>query len=582
MRMEGGWQDNRRTGPHKTYRYVENIFEELDTAYEWFLDRDKSVLYVYPPEGVDLSSAVISVTPIERESILRFEGSREQSVKNLCIKGITFSATARTFMKTKEPLLRSDWAIYRNGAVYFKGSEDCQVHRCHFTQLGGNAIFIDGYNQRIDVRSCLIENIGASAVCAVGDTKAVYNGLYKPYGPGVSAKDMIWKRGAKTEDYPRSIQISDNLIFDIGRIEKQSAGVHLSVAYGVSVQHNSIYNVPRAGINISEGAFGGHDIAYNDVFDTVMETNDHGAFNSWGRDRYWWSRGIDLSKRHETVLLDCMKPTTIRNNRWKCEHGWDIDLDDGSSHYIITNNVCLSGGIKLREGFHRIARNNICVGKRGLDFHAWYRNSYDVVSQNIVFAKHHVRKNAMKHWGALIDYNFFAPTAAKDPRFVHIDKHSVTGEPLFLDPKNLDFRIQPDSLAYAVGFQNFDMNGFGVVSSHLRAMAKRPEFDGFPEPEEKEVEPVAFEGMLLRDIENLSDLSATGMGEKKGAWLLEKTSKLDPRWSKLEDFDVIVSLNAQPVNKVKDLIAIAGKLQRGKPIEAEIFRKQKQLKIRLD
>ena len=21
----------------------------------------------------------------------------------------------------------------------------------------------------------------------------------------------------------------------------------------------------------------------------------------------------------------------LRNNRWRCDHGWDIDLDDGSS-----------------------------------------------------------------------------------------------------------------------------------------------------------------------------------------------------------------------------------------------------------
>ncbi len=47
-----------------------------------------------------------------------------------------------------------------------------------------------------------------------------------------------------------------------------------------------------------------------------------------------------------------MKPTVIlRNNRWRCDHGWDIDLDDGSTNYHIYNNLTLNGGIKLREGF---------------------------------------------------------------------------------------------------------------------------------------------------------------------------------------------------------------------------------------
>jgi hypothetical protein len=46
-----------------------------------------------------------------------------------------------------------------------------------------------------------------------------------------------------------------------------------------------------------------------------------------------------------------VKPNTLRNNRWRCDHGWDIDLDDGSSHYLIYNNLLLHGGLKLREGF---------------------------------------------------------------------------------------------------------------------------------------------------------------------------------------------------------------------------------------
>ena len=55
----------------------------------------------------------------------------------------------------------------------------------------------------------------------------------------------------------------------------------------ITVSHCSIYEVPRAGINIGDGCWGGHMIEHNDVFDTVRETGDHGSFNSWGRDRYW-------------------------------------------------------------------------------------------------------------------------------------------------------------------------------------------------------------------------------------------------------------------------------------------------------
>ncbi len=66
-----------------------------------------------------------------------------------------------------------------------------------------------------------------------------------------------------------------------------------------------------------------------------------------------------------------VKPNIIRNSRWRCDHGWDVDLDDGSSNYEIYNNLFLNGGLKLREGFHRRVWNNITVNN-ALHPHVWY------------------------------------------------------------------------------------------------------------------------------------------------------------------------------------------------------------------
>jgi len=56
---EGGWQNNRPKPMHAQYRFVENVFEELDSPGEWYLDKAKSRLYFYPPTGLDLSNATI-------------------------------------------------------------------------------------------------------------------------------------------------------------------------------------------------------------------------------------------------------------------------------------------------------------------------------------------------------------------------------------------------------------------------------------------------------------------------------------------------------------------------------------------
>ena len=71
------------------------------------------------------------------------------------------------------------------------------------------------------------------------------------------------------------------------------------MAHRITVRHVSAYDVPRAGINIGDGCWGGHHIDYCDIFDTVKETGDHGSFNSWGRDRWWGVKDIDFD-----TLLD--------------------------------------------------------------------------------------------------------------------------------------------------------------------------------------------------------------------------------------------------------------------------------------
>src|ERR1035437_1752457 len=107
--LEGGWQNNRKMGMHQKYRFVENVFEELDTVNEWYYDKKAQTLYYYPPKGMDIKTAKF-VTP-QIAHLFEFKGSETKSVKNISIEGLTLTQTLRTFMQNKEPLLRSDWTI---------------------------------------------------------------------------------------------------------------------------------------------------------------------------------------------------------------------------------------------------------------------------------------------------------------------------------------------------------------------------------------------------------------------------------------------------------------------------------------
>ncbi|WP_339704015.1 peptide-binding protein [Algoriphagus aquimarinus] len=529
LTYEGGWQNNRSSGLHPKYRFVENIFEELDSPNEWFLDTKKWLLYFYPEEGLVIEN-IQKVEVGMLENLIFFEGDKDYPVHDIVLQNLIFQQSTPTFMKTEERLMRSDWTVYRSGAILLDGTENILIEDNVFQDLGGNAIFVSNYNRNTTIKGNLIEEIGGSAISFVGNPDAVRSPSFN-YHEFVPEVEIDTIPGPKTENYPANSLVVDNLIRNIGTIEKQVAGVQIEMAMDLHIVHNTIYNVPRAGINIGDGAWGGHIIEYNDVFNTVMETGDHGAFNSWGRDRFWHPNRQtmdELTAKHpEWIKLDAIKTTIIRNNRFHCDHGWDIDLDDGSSNYEIYNNLALSGGIKLREGFYRTVYNNIMVNN-GFHPHVWFKESHDVFTRNIVMTSH--KQIGVNFWGDKVDENFFTSEADLDKsREFGVERSGEFGDPMFVNPEAGDFSVQEDSPAIqTVGFVNFDMDTFGVTSPELKKMADSP---GIPflllENEENKAEIREWHGFKVKNMETLGEQSAAGLNEITGVVVLEVPNQYD-------------------------------------------------------
>lgn len=440
-------------------------------------------MYYYPLEGEDIHKATF--TSPQLKSLIEFRGSLQKPVTHISIERIGITGIVRTFMEPYESLLRSDWCIYRGGAVFFEGTEHCRLSDCDLYNLGGNAVFFSNYNRHSGLFDSHLWNIGASAVCLVGDPNAVRSPSFE-YGEFIPVSEIDRTPGPKTDNYPAECIVHGNLIHNIGLYEKQISGVELSMCSCIHVSHNSIYDTPRSGINIGDGTWGGHVIEFNDVFNTVKETGDHGSFNSWGRDRYWHpNRSVMDSltaSEPELILLDAVKPVVLRNNRFRCDRGWDIDLDDGSSNYLIYNNLCLNGGIKLREGFYRIVENNIMINN-SFHPHVWFQNSGDVFVRNIVMTSY--RPIGINYWGKEVDYNiFFDNEAMKASQAQGTDKHSIVNSTHFVNPAQGNYSIAPNQHEiFLMGFKNFDMSSFGVTSPRLKLKARQPQF---PDPVEAE------------------------------------------------------------------------------------------------
>ena len=569
--MEGGWQNNRRMGMSEKYRFAENIFEELDTANEWYYDKKAKTLYYFPPARLNLQAATFESPQIA--SLIEFRGTETKPVKNITISGLVFTQTTRTFMQNKEPLLRSDWTIYRGGSVMYEGAVNCRLVNCTLANVGGNAVFFSRYNRNCEISGCRISKIGASAVCFVGDPGAVRSPSFE-YNEFVPIAEMDRTPGPKTNNYPKDCTVYDNLMFDLGLVEKQSAGVELSMCQSITVSHNTIYDVPRAGINVSEGTWGGHIIEYNDVFNTVKETGDHGAFNSWGRDRYWHpdKRKLDsiVATHPDMALLDVVKPIILRNNRFRCDHGWDIDLDDGSSNYIIYNNICLNGGIKLREGVNRVVENNIMINNT-FHPHVWFKNSNDVFRHNIVGRGY--LPIGILVWGKEVDYNVFPDSASlSEARARGTDMHSVYMPQAFENSAKGDFRLKPNAAAFSVGFKNIATGSIGVVSPKLKALAKKVSYSDIIKPgQAAEVESADFLGARVKRLATLGERSATGMDGIRGVLVIAVTAGQPNAFFQVND--VIISLNNKPTNSLKDLQKARASVT-GASAEIVIFRNQ--------
>ncbi|MBW8034379.1 MAG: hypothetical protein FVQ79_01580 [Planctomycetes bacterium] len=493
---EGGWQTallrtssrdffgtKLRKGSHF---FVDNVFEELDAPGEWYLDKEKNILYYMPGVDLDLSCALVEGGLLKR--LIEVKGSRQEPVRHLYFKDFRFTHTSATFIDEYITPSTGDWGIHRGGSIFMTGAEDCAVENCFFDSVGGNAIYIDHHARRIRIYGNTFTYTGDSAVCLVGKHHVIEDGNMPC--PFCDAKSH-WSFGPEPEDYPAYCLISNNVMHHIGVYGKQTAGVFMAITMKNTISHNHIHHMPRAAICTNDPFWGGHIIEYNYVHDTVQETNDHGTFNSWGRGHYWCVKHYKGRVYHDPgdVKQDAKFTTIYRYNyirenvtdalcMGKDSTNYGIDMDDGSANFHLYNNVVIGVGVQNRDGSHRIIENNIFVNpNRGISYHVSYTNSGDKFARNIVVQNsdwtffYILLQTDKGKWIDEIDYNVFSGTAEfsrsaknfKEWQNLGFDEHSVLADPMFVDPANGDYHVKAGSPALKLGFKNFDISDAGLL-----------------------------------------------------------------------------------------------------------------------
>jgi hypothetical protein len=482
--------NNRGSGLHATYRMVENIFEELDAAGEWFYRKSTGQLFFWPPAGTNLSSATVELA--SQDELLRLVGAAAGtagSVKYVQFSGVTFTHTFRTlFSKPYETVLKSDWGIARSGSIFLQNAENIVVENCLFDQVGGNGIFASGYNRNHVFHNNVFNDGGASCICLFGLPSSVR--CPNSYSSTPTCSDRApGPVDPVNGEFPAYVRVDNNMMNHFGRFEKQPAGIALSATECDTVRHNTVHDCPRAGICMCDGCWGGEVIEYNWVYNDVLETGDHGPINAWGRDRNERFGEADTT----ATTLDAWKQSIIRYNRFETSsNNFGIDLDDQASNYLQLSNLIMGGGLKLQWNRYNTYVNNILVNSAEVQITGLWWGSNDYVTRNIftngttywcnMYPSGSIIQDTIKNHTKLIDSNFITSNGGigTDGNSISwaqwhaagLDVHSVTAaDPMFVNlnqtwpnysPKG-NYQVSSTSLALNVGFKNFPMDSFGVM-----------------------------------------------------------------------------------------------------------------------
>jgi len=357
---------------------------------------------------------------------------------------------------------------YCGEAIHLKDAEHCCIADNCFAEVGGNAVYLEGFNFKNVIRG---NEIAYAGHCGVG---------------------LIGKLEHRTVvQHPLCNEITDNYIHHCGVFNKVAAGVFGGVSDGNVIGHNRIEQMPHHAINLGNHGYGRNIVEFNDIRHTCQEAYDNAAINCWMENNDQVQRAGERSGH-------IFRYNRIADTPGSCTFG--IYLDNTSSNCLVYGNIILRSGlsgIRVNGGKNNLIENNIIVGDReGLSFWnpacIWPQMkgfmTANRFSRNIVYGTSKADsvvinlsddvQDAPRVLGGSDDNLFFAvgdgrlvvlwPTAKLSLaqwKGMGYDGHSLVADPLFVDPAHDDYRLKSESPALGLGFQPIPADQIGVRRS---------------------------------------------------------------------------------------------------------------------
>ena len=469
--------------------HVENVLAVLDEPGEWVLDARTDTLYLWPPDGAPRDIVAPALTELIRvEGKIDYAGPRDEPVRNLVFRGLTFTRADRFPWQGKTGWgLQHDWERFDSPSAMlrFRGAENCEVADCRFTTAGSSGLRFDLHARRNLVEGNQFDHLGGVGILLAG------------YGPG-------------TKNVNLQNVVQNNWLHHLGEDYHGSPALFVWQSGENRVAHNLLHDLPYAGICVTgrivwdpDGRaecsqtirwpeVGGREIArrfrdpqnpyhklstwearepFLHARNNIVERNDiHDVMQQCGDGNCIYISGAGNGNLIlENYCHDC--PSPHMNNVIRCD-------DDQKGTLIKRNIIFRTGG--YAEGLMIKGRNvmveNLLVDLRTGGRHRGYIRFYSgdvhgaVIQRNVLYSREkgqHPVANGPTRQGrpgprfqdTNADYNLYYSTVDPDWGRAHlramrpfnVETHSRAADPLFMDLEKGDFRFRPGSPALRLG-----------------------------------------------------------------------------------------------------------------------------------
>ena len=328
--------------PKQQVFYLENSYDLLDAAGEWYLDEKEHVLYYKPRSGESMATAnvvaprfntlfnVLGKDTKNKVGYMSFEGlifahsnytrPSEEGFLDLQAANFNVDVLADPGRGNWEKLNSNKFLLWRPDAGFrVENAHHLLVKNCTFTQMAATGLdFVSGTNDDV-IEGNVFYEIGAAGIMLGKFYQDSTTEIHIPYNP--SDKDEISTRDT----------IRNNLITNVTNEHQGAVGIGAGYPRYVVIENNEISYTYYSGISVgfgwtkSETAMTNNHINKNNIHHISRLLCDSGPI-------YTLSNQGTGSEIKENYLHD------YGASKWSDYWVLPIYLDEGSSGFTVENN----------------------------------------------------------------------------------------------------------------------------------------------------------------------------------------------------------------------------------------------------